>query len=412
VFVERIDIVGNERTLDKVIRREMRLVEGDAFNTAKLRLSKDRIKDLDFFDKSDVTNVPSDTAPDRTVIKVDVSEKSTGELTFGIGYSTAYGAMINVGAGERNLLGTAQQISISGEFALLQAGGKISYTDPYFLDKRLAAGFDIFAQNTSVYESYAYATGTTGFDIRAGWMYNEHWRHDITYTASMTNVHDVQPGVSLYILDQQGVNTLSSIGHILTYDRRDSHTETKSGWYVYFGNDVAGLLGTEHFVRNSLGAGKYYTFADEWTLSLIASAGYMNPWGGHQVHINNLFFLGGNTMPGFSYGGISPRDRGTEDALGGVWDAVGNASLKLPLGLPKEYGVGARLFTYVGSIGGTIDPGKYGPVDQSSVPRVSSGIGVVWKSPMGPVDFDLAVPIVRQSYDKIRFFFFNFGQHF
>jgi outer membrane protein insertion porin family len=418
VYVERIDINGNVRTLDKVIRREFRLVEGDAFNTAKLRRSRERIKDLNFFDKAEVTNVPSDTAPDRTVIKVDVTEKSTGELSFGIGWSSAVGALLNIGASERNLLGTGQILSINGQLAQKQTSISLGYTEPYFLDRRLSAGFDVFAINNNNLTYVSYNTRTYGFDLRSGWAYNEYLTHDWKYTASLTRISDVLDGASTYIVDQEGTSTLSSIGHTLLYDRRDSKIDPTSGYYLRGGNEVAGLGGSAHFIRNTLGAGQYFKVADQTVLMLAANGGEIYDTSGSPVRINYRYYLGGDNLRGFKDAGVGPRDLTTGDALGGMWDVVGTTELRFPLGLPKELAVQGKLFTDVGTIGhtsiGNAVNSTGSPIDvvQSSKPRVSVGTGVVWRSPMGPINIDLGLPIVRQSHDEMEVFRLNFGTRF
>lgn len=420
VFVERIDIEGNVATLDKVIRREFRLVEGDAFNAARLRRSRERVKDLDFFEKSDVTNVASDTAPDRTVIKASVTEKSTGQVSFGLGYSTTIGALVNVGLAQRNLLGTGQTASINADLAVKQTQITVSYTEPYFLDRHVAAGFDVFRSNTSVNQTLVYAASTTGADIRFGYSYDEYLSQLWKYTASQTNVHDVQPGASVYIQEEAGTTTVSSVGQTLLYDRRDSRIATTTGYYLRFGADVAGLGGTEHWIRTNIGAGKYFNLGrDEgWILSFTGTAQDIHPYDGNNIRINERFFLGGDTMRGFKVGGVSPRDYSTGDALGALWEAVGSAELKVPLGLPKEFGVQGLIFADVGTVGTTdksvkaIASASNSPILESSSPRASAGIGVIWKSPMGPININIAYPIVRESYDKIQIFRLNFGQRF
>ncbi len=420
VFVERIDIQGNVRTLDKVIRREFRLVEGDAFNAAKLRRSRERLKDLNFFEKAEVNTVPSTTAADRTVIKVDVTEKSTGELSFGVGWSSAIGPLLNVGARERNLLGSGQDLNIQAQLAAKQSTLSLGFTEPYFLDRRIAAGYDLFAVRTNPNQSLVYAASTDGFDLRAGYYYNEYLSHSFKYTASVTNVHDVQPGASTYIIEQAGVTTLSSIGHSVLYDRRDSRVDPTSGYYLRFGNEVAGVGGSQHFLRNSAGAGKYFKLDDQTILLLSTSAGNIMAFSGDTVRINERFYLGGDTLRGFKDAGVSPRDAITNDALGGLWEATASAEVKFPLGLPKELGVQGKLFADVGtvgstdkSVGQTFNPdGSQVIVSQSSAPRISVGTGVVWRSPMGPINIDLAVPLMKQSLDQTQVFRLNFGTRF
>ncbi len=419
VFVERIDIRGNVRTLDKVIRREFRLVEGDAFNAARLRRSRERIKDLDFFDKPDVTNVASDTAPDRTVIRADVTEKSTGQLSFGLGYSSVIGALIDVGASERNLLGTGQIVSANASLALKQTQINLGYTEPYFLDRHVAVGADLFTVNNSVNQTLVYSATSTGGDIRASYNYDEYLSHLWKYTLSQTHVGDVQTGASIYIQEEAGTTTLSSIGQTLLYDRRDSRIKPTSGYYLRFGTEVAGLGGTEDFVKTSAGAGTYFKLSHDgdWVLSLSTQANTINAIGGNQIRINERYFLGGDTMRGFKIAGISPRDFQSGDALGGVWDATATAEVRVPLGLPKEFGVQGLLFADMGTVGQTdnsvsvtVPKGDF--IQQSSAPRAAIGAGVIWQSPMGPINIDLGYPVMRQSYDKIQIFRLNFGQRF
>ena len=417
VFVERIDIRGNVRTLDKVIRREFRLVEGDAFNAARLRRSRERVKNLDFFDKPDVTNVASDTAADRTVIRADVTEKSTGQLSFGLGYSSTIGALIDVGASERNLLGTGQIVQANASLALKQTQINLGYTEPYFMDRQLSVGADLFAMNTSALETLVYSASSTGGDIRAGYNYDEYLSHLWKYTLSQTKVGDIQTGASVYIQEEAGTTTLSSIGQTLLYDRRDSRIQPTSGYYLRFGTEFAGVGGTEDFVRLSSGAGTYFKLDHDanWVLSLSIQGNDIVPLFDKDIIINERYFLGGDNMRGFKVAGIGPRDYQTQDAIGGLWDATATAEIRVPLGLPKEFGVQGVLFTDVGTVGGldkTVVGTPADPIQSSSAPRAASGFGVIWKSPMGPINIDIAYPWMRESYDKVQIFRLNFGQRF
>lgn len=412
VYVERIDIQGNTRTLDKVIRREFRLVEGDAFNTAKLRRSKERIKDLNFFEKVDVNNVPSETAPDRTVIKVDVEEKPTGELSFGVGWSSAVGALLDVGARERNLLGRGQDLKINGQLSQKRNSIDMGFTEPYFMDHQLAAGFDLFAINTDYQNTSSYNASTKGGDLRLGYQYSEHLRHDWRYTLSVDEVSDVDDSASLYIKEQAGTNVASYVGHVLTYDRRDSRVDPTEGYYLKYGNDVSGLGGTERFLRGNASAGQYFKIGEQDILLLSATAAAVHGWGGKPVLINQRLFLGGDTLRGFKDAGVSPRDTSTEDALGALWDATATAELTFPLGLPKELGLQGKLFSDVGTVGDTDKTVNGATVAQSQAIRLSLGTGVIWKSPMGPINVDLAIPVMKDSNDKTEVFRLNFGTRF
>jgi outer membrane protein insertion porin family len=412
VYVERVDIQGNVRTLDKVIRREFTLVEGDAFNTAKLRRSQQRLKDLDFFEKVDVTNVPSSTAADRTVIKVDVTEKSTGEISFGVGFSTSVGGLVNVGAKERNLLGRGQEVSINTQLAQKGAGAIASFTEPYFLDRRLTAGFDVFATSTNSYDFLVYSVTTAGFDFRTGYYYNDFLRSDWKYTLSSTHIHDIDPSASLYIREQAGTSNVSSIFHALTYDRRDSKVDPTTGYYLKLGNEVAGLGGMEYWLRTTASAGHYFKLSDETILLMSTNGGYIFSLNGDPVRINQRFYLGGDSLRGFRDYGVAPRDITTLDALGGMWDAAGTVEMRFPLGMPKEMGIQGKLFTDIGIIGDTDSSVSRGSVLESETPRVAVGTGLIWRSPMGPINVDLGLPVLKKPHDQQQVIHFNFGTRF
>jgi outer membrane protein insertion porin family len=409
VFVERIDITGNVRTLDKVIRREFRLVEGDAFNTAKLRRSRQRLKDLNFFEKAEVTNVPSETAPDRTVIKVEVQEKSTGELSFGVGWSSQIGPMIEASIRERNLLGRGQDVVLSSTLASKRTQLNFSFTEPYFLDREIAAGFDAFAITRDLSNYSSYDSETIGGSLRLGYQITDPLRQDWKYTLKQDKVSNVT-STSRYILDQVGSRVTSSITTGLTYDKRDSRIEPGEGYFVRVAAEGAGLGGDIHFVRGTLSGGQYFTLDDQVVLGLTTNNGYIVGLG-ERVHITDRFFVGGDTLRGFETAGIGPRDIATDDSLGGVWMLTGSAQVRFPIGLPDEFGVSGQVFTDAGTVGSSDIEDSTG-VRQSSSLRLSSGVGVSWKSPMGPVSLDIGVPLLKESYDKTELLKFNFGTKF
>jgi len=409
VFVERIDITGNVRTLDKVIRREFRLVEGDAFNTAKLRRSRQRLKDLNFFEKAEVTNVPSDTAPDRTVIKVDVQEKSTGELTFGVGWSTQSGPMIQASLRERNLLGRGQDLRLSAGVGTKSTSIDLSFTEPYFLDRDIGAGFDLFANNTKLTTESNYQASSIGGDVRIAYQLSEPLSQNWSYVLKQDTVKGITT-TSPYILEQLGSRMTSMVGTGLTYDKRDSKADPTEGYILRGLVEGAGLGGDVHFLRGTINAGQYYTLADQVILGLTARGGYIYGLN-ERVRITDRYMVGGDTLRGFATGGISPRDKNTGDAIGGVWMATASSQVKFPIGLPEEFGVLGEAFTDMGAIGPT-DVTNPSDINQSSTPRASVGIGASWKSPMGPVSLDLGFPVLKQGFDKTELVKFNFGTKF
>ena len=245
VYIERIDIVGNTRTKDKVVRREFRLAEGDAFNAATVRRSRQRLQDLGYF--NGVTVLPSQgSAPDRAILTANVDEKATGELTLGGGFSTDAGALLQVGLRERNLVGTGIDAGISGILAQKRSQVDLSITDPYFLDRNLVAGFDLFHVRNNNQDIAAYNERRTGGALRLGYEFNEHLRQAWTYTLVDRNVFNVQTGASIYVLNQQGSSLLSQVGQTISLDYRDSRTDPRRRVHSTLGHRLrrAGRHGT------------------------------------------------------------------------------------------------------------------------------------------------------------------------
>jgi outer membrane protein insertion porin family len=409
VFVERIDISGNVRTLDRVIRREFRLVEGDAFNSAKLRRSRQRLKDLNFFEKAEVNNVPSDSAPDRTIIKVDVQEKSTGELMFGVGWASSAGPILEASLRERNLLGRGQDLRLGGGLGTKRTSLDLSFTEPYFMDREVAAGFDLFAIDRKLQKESSYDASSIGGDLRMGYRLSENLRQDLQYTLKQDTVKGVN-STSIYVQEQIGSKVSSMIGQSLTYDRRDSRIDPTEGYFLRLGTEGAGLGGDIRYLRGVLSGGQYFTLTEKVVLGLSSTVGYIHGLD-QRVRITDRFFVGGDNLRGFANGGVSPRDSGTGDALGSIWQAVGSAQVKFPIGLPEEFGVSGQAFTDIGTAGPT-DTRDTLSVEQSQSLRVSPGVGLSWKSPMGPVSVDLGFPVLKEKFDKKEFFRFNFGTKF
>jgi outer membrane protein insertion porin family len=430
VYVERIDIVGNVRTLDKVIRREFQLVEGDAFNTEKMQHSQERIKNLGFFKKVEVTNAPG-SAPDKTVVTVEVEEQSTGELSLGAGFSSSDGPLADVSIHERNFLGRGQDVRISAVVSFRSQQIDLSYTEPYFLDKNIAAGFDIFEIKTSPTADFfsgiipPYQQFSYGGALRAGYQITDDLRQTWKYTARSDTIEDIQSDASLFIALQQGTHLTSSVGQVLLYDRRDDRNDPTSGYYVSVGNDFAGVGFGVDYVRSKVTFGYYYPVAPEWVLSFTGEAGDIFGWDGQQVLLQDRFFVGGDNLRGFQDGGIGPRDSVSDDSLGGQKYYVGSVSLSVPLGLPKELGLSGRVFSDFGTLF-HLEPtqlnltptqlattgGVQPMVEDSPAIRVSTGIGVSWKSPVGPIRLDLAVPIRKEPFDQTQFFRVSFGTKF
>lgn len=409
VFVERIDIGGNVRTLDEVIRREFTLAEGDAFNTAKLRRTRQRLQDLGYFARVDVNNNPG-SAPDRTVISVDVQEQSTGELSIGAGFSSTAGVLSDLTIRERNLLGRGQDLRLSTTLATRQQQVDLSFTEPYFLDRELAAGVDAFYRTTDFGDRSSFQEDEAGFGLRAGYQLTPRLRHTARYTFSRDRIDDLAADASPAIRAQEGTFSTSSIGNEFFYDARNSRFSPTDGYFLRYDVDVAGLGGTERFLRNEVSGGVFETlFGTSIVGSLDGSAGVITDLD-DEIRISERFFLGGSKLRGFEIGGVGPRDVSTDDSLGGTQFYRASAELQFPLGLPEEFDIKGAVFSDVGTVWGNDDP--FPNIEDSSSLRASIGIGLGWVSPAGPIRIDLTRAVLKEDYDKTEFFSFSFGTRF
>lgn len=411
VYVERIDVVGNVRTTDKVIRREMLLVEGDPFNRSKLSRSEQALRDLNFFETVDVST-SAGSAPDKTVVTIAVAEKSTGELSIGAGFSTNDGPLADLRIRERNFLGKGQDVLFATTIAGERTEFDFSFTEPYFLDRDLQAGVDAFHITRDYQDEGGYDQRRTGGGLRMGYPLSDNWRQTLRYRLSNNEITDVKSTASRYIRDQEGERITSAIGQKLTFDTRDSILFPTEGLYSWLDTEYAGIGGDANYVSGMLGSSYYYPFFErKVVLNLLGEVGGIVGVGDEDVEINERFFLGGNNLRGFERSGVGPRDVSTDDSLGGNIYYRGTAELSFPIGLPEEYGVAGHAFTDFGSLWEIDEPAGPGLVDESSI-RAAAGLGLSWRSPMGPIRLDFAFPYAKEDFDKEENFRFSFGTRF
>ena len=409
VYVERIDISGNLRTLDKVIRREFRLAEGDAFNTALLRRSQQRLRNLGFFEAVDVTTEQGST-PDRVVIKCKVVERSTGELSFGAGFSTEDGVLGDIRMSERNFLGRGQDLRANLTVSQRRQQIDISFTEPYFLDRDLAAGFDLFSSQTDFQRESSYDESSLGGTLRLGYPLTENLRHALRYTLRDDEIHNVDNDASVFIKDEEGARTTSLVGQTFTYDMRNERFLPSEGYYFRLDQDIAGLGFDSRFVRHEVRAEYYYPIMPDVVFNLSGAGGYIHGIFGDDVHLQNRFFIGGTNLRGFQFGGVGPRDKETDDRLGGNLYYIGSGEVRFPLGLPEELRIFGRAFVDAGTLE---DIDVSGPtLDESNGLRVATGVGLSWLSPLGPLSVDFAQAVKKEDKDETEFFRISFGTRF
>jgi outer membrane protein insertion porin family len=418
VYVERINVSGNTRTKDYVIRREFRVAEGDAYNPLLVDQAKKRLKNLGLFKNVDVKRRPG-SAQDRVTLDVEVVEQSTGELSFGAGYSTAEGVIGDVSITERNLMGNGQflRLQLSGSLERLQVN--LSFTEPRFLDRNLAAGFDVFHKEIDQTSQSGFNSRRTGAGVRLGFPISEKMWMQTNYTLSRDTIFDVDDNASVAIKEAEGTAFTSLIGTSVTYDLRNDPKNPSKGLFFQVGTDFAGLGGDVQYISFAAEARGYYPITDNITFVSRAIGGQIMGWGGEDVRLIDLFFKGGETVRGFDRAGYGPRDLLTGDALGGQTYWATTAEIRFPIPfVPDDLGISGAVFADAGSLFGAGQEAKnlnaqglVNLADSASI-RSSVGASLMWASPVGPIRMDFAKVLTSQNFDEQQFFRFGAATKF
>lgn len=417
VYVDRIDIVGNTRTIDPVIRRELRIAEGDAYNRVLVDRSVTEIKRLNFFKTVEIDQVPG-AAPDRTGLRVRVEEQPTGELSFGAGYSSVDRLLLDVGISEHNFRGRGQDIRLRASVGSLRQQLDASFTEPRFLGRDLRGGIDLYQYRYDFQDQAGFTTNSTGAGLRLGFplspsayflaRYQIHTDDVVVNTASC-----LLGQVSITICDQSGRNLTSLIGYTLSLDKRNDPIRPTRGFFANIGQDFAGAGGDIRYVKTDFNASWYYGITPGIIFQANASAGYIIGWGGKAVRINDRYFKGGNTFRGFEIAGIGPRDTQFQEALGGNAFAIGSFELNFPNLLPAQYGIRTALFTEFGTLGLLDKSAKLSPTVRDNLGlRASAGISVFWNAPVGPIRLDFSKILRKEPYDRTEGFRFSTSTQF
>jgi len=422
-YVERINIRGNTRTRDYVVRREFDIAEGDAFNRALVDRAERRLKKLDVFKTVKITSEPG-SAPDRVIVNVDVEDQQTGDLTFGVGYSTADGVIGNIGVSERNLLGRGQYAKMSLTYGQYAKAFDVGFVEPYFLGSRMSLGVDVFGKETSPSSYQSYGSDTYGVSLRLDAPLTEETsaalRYSI-YNQSVTLDPTAATNGTVSLPIQQaalaGPSWVSMIGYTLAYDTLDNRKGPTDGTRAEFKQDLAGLGGDVHFLKSAEDVRVYHEITPDVVGMARLQSGVLTPWGGQDVPLINRFFGGPTLVRGFAPYGIGPRDLtpgSTMDNLGGTmfWGTTAEAQAAIPY-LPADFGLKVAVFADAGSV--RVASGQVPALSQSftlgnsSAIRSSVGVGLIWGSPFGPIRVDYAVPTSKASYDVTQRFNFSAG---
>ena len=440
IYIERINIIGNERTKDFVIRREFRLAEGDAFNPLMVDRAKKRLNALGLFKSADVKRRPG-SAQDRVVLDVELVEQSTGELSFGAGFSTSEGVIGDVSITERNLLGNGQFLRLKFAGSMERQQVDLSFTEPRFLDRNLSAGFDLYHKEVDQRSESGFRQRKSGGQVRLGFPLAENLWMQTFYGLSRDSIYDVEENASLAIKQACGDANLGDIrnrdgdprtnaptdckdeaywtslaGTTLTYDKRNHPKNPTSGYYLQLNDEFAGIGGDVNYWKVEGEGRAYYPITEKITFVGRVVGGHIQGWGGEDIKILDSYFKGGETIRGFERAGIGPRDMMTGDALGGTtyWAATAEVRFPLPF-IPDDLGISAAVFADAGSlwnVGGGAEDILGGDLSDENKVRASVGASLMWNSPVGPLRMDYAEALSKADSDKEQKFRFGASTKF
>jgi len=420
-YVERIDIRGNGKTRDYVIRREFDLAEGDAYNRALIDRAERRLKALEFFKSVKIATEPG-SAPDRVIVVVDVAEQETGDLNFGVGYSMVDGVVGNVSVSERNLLGRGQYVKLSTTYGQYTKSLGVSFVQPYLLGTRMSLGVDVFGRETSQSSYQSYGSTNYGTAFRLGLPVTDEVSAQLRYSIYNQSV-TIDPGqasgtISLPIQQAAaaGPAWVSMVGYSVAYDTRDRKRSPTDGVYAEFKQDMAGLGGDVNFIKSGEDARYYHAITSDVTGMARAQSGYITGWGGKDVPLLNRYFGGPQLVRGFAPNGIGPRDLtpgSTRDNIGGTafWGTSAEAQASIPY-LPSDFALKFAVFADAGSVWGSRGVPALSQsfmVGSAGVMRSSFGASLIWDSPFGPLRVDYAMPVTKTNYDVTQRMSFSAG---
>ena len=422
VYIERIEVRGNTRTRDYVVRREFDVAEGDAFNRVMIDRAERRLRRLGYFSDVRVFTEPG-SSDDRVIVVVEVVEQPTGEFSFGVGYSSGDGVVGDISLTEKNFLGRGYNMRVAVGGGTTTRSFEFGFTDPYFLGRRISAGVNVYRRSydESSFRSYDYQT--TGGGLAFGFPITEDFSIQSGYKIEFQEIDvdddDCVSGeVSLAICTAEPETLVSSVFYSLVYDTLDSRTDPHDGLYARMQQEFAGLGGDVRWLRTT-GTSAYYheLLPDRDVIGFVKVQGGHIFGFGEDVRLLDAFFKGGETVRGFENSGFGPRDVGTGDALGGNIYAAATAEVQFPLPvMPRDFGFKGAFFADAGTLFDTdfsaADLGPGGVLRDDASLRSSVGGSLIWASPLGPLRADFAYVLTSESYDELRWFRFGGGTRF
>lgn len=431
VYIERIDIVGNTTTLDYVIRRELELVEGDAFNRILLDRSKNRVRALRFFEDVEITETQGSSA-DRAVVEVKVTEQPTGELSFSAGFSSADAFLVDLSITQRNLRGRGQLMRFVIRASSNRREIDLRFTEPRFLGRNLAAGIELFDVTLDFLDEASFRQSRTGGLVSLTFPITDNTSLSTRYSLRTEDVEVpgldcaailANPGQSSQssLCLQEGGRLSSILGYTFAWDRRNDPITPTRGFDLRWSQDFAGVGGDVQYLRTDVRGNLYRGLFKNVIASATVSGGYITGWGGEAIQVNDRFFKGSNDFRGYDNAGIGPRvvqvnnitgQTQRLNALGGKAYGIASSEVSFPLGIPNLLG---SLFLEAGTVGLLDDDFKFETtsgdfttrtIDELSI-RAMVGASVFWDSPFGPIRFDFTQPLKKYDYDERKSFQFT-----
>jgi len=419
VYIEQINIRGNTRTLENVLRREFDFAEGDPYNSVLINLAKKRLEALQFFESVRISRNPG-SSPDRVILVVDLVEKATGDFSIGFGYQSDAGLVGDVRLSETNFLGRGQQVVLALRKGQRLSDYEFSFTEPYFLERRISAGFDIFRKTIDRTRSSGYESFTNGGRLRLGFKMSDHLYINTRYFYEDRSI-DLDTGsyISPVILFSDQDTVTSGVGYTITHSDLDNVRIPRNGHFTQFKQDFTGLGGEARYMRSEVEATIIREIHGDFIGFIKLRAGHVIGFG-DDVNIYDTFFMGGDLVRGFAVRGLGPRyvDGVDDSSIGGTTYFGATAEIRFPLPMiPKDFGMFGAVFADAGTL---FDVGEIGSLSAAQKAKIfddvdirsSIGLGVIWHSPFGPIRIDYGYALSSTNYDDKQSFRFGTASRF
>ena len=404
VYINRININGNNRTIDNVIRRQFTFSEGDAYNKFSVNYSKDKIKALNFFESVEL-NEERVEASDRINLNVNVEEKNTGSASIGAGYGSQNGSTLTAGIAESNFLGKGQKVKLSGSLASTQSLYDISITEPYFNNKDLSVRTDLYSKFDDP-ANVKYETETIGIGLSLSFPLSNQNRITTKYSL-LTSKTSADTDATAYEQLLSGTSTVSILGYVLSIDKRNSPYKPTNGSIFTIEQDLAGVGGTSNYLENKITYKYYKKLSSLFTGAIKSELGSINGFGGKYAPVDTQFNIGGKNLRGFKYGKVGPQLSSSYTGGNYYYVITTETNFDLPI---EEYDISSSLFLDIGSVWGLDE--RYGSINDKHKMRASVGLNLNWDSAIGPINFILAEPLMFENNDITDKFSFDIGYNF